>query len=93
MYAAQYYGKSVTISSFDALDDLGLVKNYKIKSLSDGQSVVDLDSLPHLKADSADRQSFYSAGKMHGYLLGCVKALVLRVEALENQLKEKQTSA
>ena len=78
------------LDSFDALDDLALVKNYKTKVVvKEGveREVVDLASIPHVKADSPN--DFVDAGKLNGFLLGCVKALVLRMEKLEEQLKNR----
>jgi hypothetical protein len=86
VYAGTYYGKNTSIQYFDALDDLALLKNHKVKKvMKDGVEVevVDVDSLPHLKPDEEDASEFYDTGKMHGYLIGCMKALLLRLEKLE----------
>jgi hypothetical protein len=84
------YLRYKNISSFDALDDLTLAKNYKTLTITEAgvkQEVIDHNSLAFLKADS--KEPFFDNGKTTGFLLGCVKALVQRVEALEQQLKKK----
>jgi hypothetical protein len=91
----QYWGSMWTnflryknISSFDALDDLTLAKNYRVLTITeDGiqKEVVDPESLSFLKAEA--QEPFFDNGKTTGFLLGCVKALVQRVENLELQLK------
>jgi hypothetical protein len=82
------YVRYKNLSSFDALDDLVLAKNYKIKTITeDGvqKEVVDHDSMPFLKAEG--EEPFFDLGKTNGFLLGCIKALVLRVEKLEAEVK------
>lgn len=81
-------------SSFDALDDLGLIKQYKTKTIiKDGieQEVIDIESLPHLRADAKpddpELVNFWDENKVSGFMMGCIKALVLRTEKLEEQLK------
>lgn len=91
VYAGTYYGKNTSIQYFDALDDLTLLKNHKVKKVTkDGVEieVVDVDSLPHLKPDEEDASEFYDTGKMHGYLIGCIKALLSRLEKLEEAGKQ-----
>jgi len=81
------YLRYKNLSIFDALDDLALVKQYTTKSIVEDdveREVVDLETLPIVKADGAD---FVDSGKLGGFLLGCVKKLVLRVEKLEAELK------
>ncbi len=88
------YLRYKNISTFDALDDLTLAKNYQTKTITeDGvdREVIDPESLSFLKADS--EEPFFDNGKTTGFLLGCVKALVQRVEALEKQLKQTRTAA
>ncbi|MCL5876449.1 MAG: hypothetical protein M1540_01395 [Candidatus Bathyarchaeota archaeon] len=103
------YAKDGTVHSFDALDDLGLVKNYKVKTDAVGRETIDLaSSLPHVLADDDDKSAeFYDVSKMNGFTLGCLKALALnkdkqeaeiqklkqRIETLEKQLMQKQTAA
>jgi hypothetical protein len=86
----------VAPSAFDALDDLALVKNYRTKTEQrqnpiTGQSyeeeVIDPSSLSFLR----DENGFADQSRDTGFLLGCIKALVNRVETLENSLKENQT--
>lgn len=75
---------------FDALDDLAIVKNYKTKTmerkLKSGETVsidvIDRESMSHL----LDEDGLYAQEKVGGFLLGCIKALVLRLEALEKEL-------
>jgi hypothetical protein len=81
-------------SSFDALDDLGLIKQYRTKTIiKDGieQEVIDIESLPHLRADAKpddpELVNFWDENKVSGFMMGCIKALVLRTEKLEEQLK------
>jgi len=103
------YAKDGTVHSFDAMDDLGLVKNYKLKTDVAGRETIDLaSSLPHVMADDDDKKDeFYDVSKLHGFTLGCLKALALnkdkqemeiqmleqRVEALETHLKQKLSAA
>ncbi len=92
---ANYLRYDVNCVEYDALDDLALVKSHKSKKIIDKQSgeeitVIDMkESFPFLLADD----NHIAHEKLQGYMLGCVKALVLRVEALENQLKQNQTVA
>jgi hypothetical protein len=86
--------------SFDALDDLTLVKSYKTKKIiKDGieQEVIDIESLPYLRgnpsANDPELINFWDESKVSGFLLGCIKALVIRLEALENVLKQKGENA
>jgi|GEM_PF-6883626 len=84
------YLRYKNIAAFDALDDLALAKNYKVMSVAeDGveRQVIDPESLSFLRADS--EEVFFDNGKTTGFLLGCVKALVQRVEALEKQLNQR----
>jgi hypothetical protein len=82
------------IAAFDTLDDLAIAKNYKVTTITeeDGveRQVIDPESLSFLKADS--EEVFFDNGKTTGFLLGCVKALVQRVEALEKQLKQREAA-
>jgi hypothetical protein len=92
---ANYLRYDVNCEEYDALDDLALVKNHKSKKIIDKQSgeeitVIDMkESFPFLLADD----NHIAHEKLQGYMLGCVKALVLRIEALENQLKQNPTPA
>lgn len=93
----QYWGSMWTnylryknISTFDAYDDLTLAKNYKTMTITEEgieKEVIDPESLPFLKAES--KEPFFDNGKTTGFLLGCIKALVHRIETLENQLKDQ----
>jgi hypothetical protein len=91
VYAA-YLMYKTSHQSFDALDDLTIAKSLttvketriideKTKETAEFD-VIDREQLKFLEAETG----FYSPDKVNGYLLGCVKALVLRIEALENQL-------
>jgi hypothetical protein len=88
---AYYFAKHTAFIAFDSLDDLGLVKNYKTKQ-EDNLSLIDFDSLPHLKSDDPRRVDSIDIGKTAGFMLGCIKALTQRIEAIENQLPKKQTT-
>lgn len=76
----------------DALDDLALAKDYKTKTVTRKdksgaaveKEVIDYQSLPFL----ADDKGNWSLGDTCGFLLGCVKKLVLKVEELEKRLNE-----
>ncbi len=83
-------------SSFDALDDIALLKQYRTKKIIDKngleREVIDIETLPFLKADPTPEDpnlsDFWDESRVSGFLLGCVKQLALKVEQLEKQLKE-----
>jgi hypothetical protein len=79
---AYYYAKYTTFIQFDALDDLALVKNYRTKTVGE-REVIDFESLPMLKPDYPEKQDSVDMSKLQSFLLGCLKALVLRVEEIE----------
>ncbi len=88
------------VSGYDALDDLSLLKNYRMKTKvlkygADVKShieadVIDIESLPHLKAVNSEgnETSFWDVGKTVGFLMGCVKQLSSKVDELQQQLSE-----
>ncbi len=85
---ANYLLYHTSHGSFDALDDLSLVRNYKTKTEQrtiKGQTVevevIDDESLTFLRTE----EGFYESATSIGFLLGCVKALVLRLEKLEQE--------
>lgn len=85
---ANYLRYHTNCQQFDTLDDLGLVKNYKSKKV-DEVDVIDLEeSLPFL----LDEDGFKCPEKISGFLLGCVKQLVLRIEAMEAKLQEAKAN-
>jgi hypothetical protein len=86
---AYYFAKYMSFVSFDSMDDLGIVKNYKTKQVGE-REVIDFESLPHLKPDDPEHTDSVDMGKTAGFMLGCIKALVQRVEALEKQLEKKK---
>jgi hypothetical protein len=86
-----YLKYHTSCSSFDALDDLALVKNYKTKTETKldpasnqeyREDVIDPESLSFLR----DGNGFAEPGKDTGFLLGCIKALVVRLETLESKI-------
>jgi hypothetical protein len=83
---ANYLRYDVNIDDYDALDDLGLAKNYKTKTVTKNgveTTVIDMkESFPFLV-----EEEHIAHEKLQGYLLGCIKALALRVEALETVVK------
>jgi hypothetical protein len=97
---ANYLKYHTSHAAFDALDDLGLVKNYKLKTetrMVSGEEidvdVIDSDSLPFLK----DENGFHDPARVNGFLLGCAKFSALkhdghdkRMDALEAQIKDLQ---
>lgn len=88
---ANYLKYHTSCTAFDSLDDLALIKNYKVKKmLKDGveTDVIDEDSLGFLR----DVKGFHSMDRDVGFLLGCVKQLVHRVETLEKQVKEAKAA-
>lgn len=89
-----------SLASFDALDDLALAKSYKTKTIiydKVEQEVIDPECLPFLKAEKTDQndETFFDAGKVNGFLLGCIKRLIeevdtlkTRISGIENQKRE-----
>ncbi|MCL1977625.1 MAG: hypothetical protein FWG55_05960 [Candidatus Bathyarchaeota archaeon] len=86
---AYYFAKNTSFIAFDSVDDLSLAKNYKTKQAGD-REVIDFESLPHLKPDDPEHTDSVDMTKTAGFMLGCIKALVQRVEALEKQLEKKK---
>jgi hypothetical protein len=89
---ANYLLYKTSHGAFDTLDDLAIAKSLttvketriideKTKETAEFD-VIGREQLRFLE----DGNGFYSPDRVNGYLLGCVKALVLRIEALENQL-------
>lgn len=87
---ANFLRYDVNCEQYDALDDLALVKNYKTKTIikNDAEtSVIDMvESFPFLI-----EENHIAHEKLQGYLLGCLKALVLKVESLESEIAELKT--
>lgn len=90
------YLRYKNLGSFDALPDLQLAKNYKTKTITEQgieREVIDKDSLPFLRPEKGD---FFDAGKVNGFLLGCVKQLAQEIDLLKTEiatLKGGKTSA
>jgi hypothetical protein len=101
---ADYLKYDIESSSFDALDDLTLVKNYTTKTVTKShpitkqeytEEVIDIQkSLPHL----LDEDGFRDPSRDVGFLLGCMKFEVLarekvasKVEQLRAQIQDLQT--
>jgi hypothetical protein len=90
LYGYFYACYAYDFEEADSLDDLALAKNYKTKTVevpdkkggTIEKSVIDPASLPFLN----DGKGNWSLGAANGFLLGCIKQLVLRVEKLEGQL-------
>jgi hypothetical protein len=74
------------LGQFDALDDLALIKRFKTSGKTDGKGVplVDSESLP----PEVTENGLINAGHLMGLLIGAVKQLAARVEALEKRLGE-----
>ena len=80
----------------DALDDLALVKQYKSKTVKGKdetgatvvREVVDYKSLSFL----ADSKGNWNLGYTCGFLLGCIKQLVQRLEIIENELRKGENT-
>ena len=97
--AYRLYAKDGTVHSFDALDDLALIKNYKTKTNLQGYEAIDIKaSLPHLIADDEDKGEFIDISKAHGFAFGCIKALAKnddhhneRIGELEAHIQELQS--
>lgn len=75
-------------ASFDALDDLAIVKNYKTKKVKREhekieREIIDKESFPFLLSENG----LYNAADVVSFLFGCVKALVLRLEKAEAEIK------
>ena len=87
---AYYFAKDTSFIAFDSLDDLSLVRNYKTKHIGE-RSIIDLESLPHLKADDPTHSNSVDMSKTASFLLGCIKALINRVDSVENQLKANKS--
>lgn len=81
-------------SSFDALDDLNLVKNYVTKTITEVDpnthqeydvEVIDTEkSLPML----IDKDGFYDPSRDAGFLLGCMKFEVLAWEKTDAEVEQ-----
>jgi hypothetical protein len=88
----QYTCYHYTYTNWDAVDDLGLARNLmsikETRQTPEGESyevdVISRESLRFLE----DQDGFYRSNDVTGYLLCCIKALVLRLEVLENQVSE-----
>ena len=92
---AQYSAYHYTYTSWDAVDDLGLAKQLKtIKEQRTHPKTGEKFELDVLSRDSLkfleDEDGFYRSYDVTGYLLCCVKALVEKIESLENQLPKKR---
>ncbi len=84
VHADNYY-------SYDALDDLTLLKNYKIKQAklknSDIETdVIDLDTLEFLTERNEDGEKAWSINKSLGFLFGVSKMHLERTERLEQDI-------
>jgi hypothetical protein len=88
------------LSSFDALDDLALLKKYTVekKTVKQGDEEIEIDVIAHDSLDFLKRlkendseEDFWDGGKVMGYLLGCLKSEVLAREKLEQTVKELTT--
>jgi hypothetical protein len=79
---ATYLRYSDSLSSFDAIDDLAVLK--KIKTVSDkgGKNIIEPESISHLKNNAG----FYDAAIIAGWTISVEKKLLERIEAIENRL-------
>ena len=75
---------------------LALLKKYKSKTVIEKngveREVIDPQSIPLLLADDPDKRKMWSQNKSLGFLFGCIKQLVERVEELEGINKKNSFS-
>jgi len=71
-----------SLSTFDAIDDLAVLKQIKTISDKDGKAIIDPESITHLK----DEGGFYDSAKMDGWHISVQKKLLDRIELLETKL-------
>ncbi len=97
MYADTYYGKTVTIQSFDIYDDLAVAAAMKVKSqtIADGETgqtkeveVFDPATMPKEIIDESGE--FVDINALNGFLLGCVRQANHKIEAQEAQIKTQE---
>jgi hypothetical protein len=84
---ANYLQYHTSHNAFDALDDLSLVKNYKLKTVKTkgvDQEIIDDASLPFLK----NEEGFFEASRSVGFLLGCAKFSALKQDELEQRIAD-----
>ena len=72
------------MSSFDAIDDLEVLKKIKTISDKEGKDVIDPESITYLK----DEGGFYDAAKVDGWHISVQKKLLERIEMLETKLSQ-----
>jgi len=80
------------IGQFDALDDLGLISRIKADKrakMKNGLPLADPESFP----EEVTENGFINAGALTGLLIGAVKQLAARIEALEKRLEAKGVAA
>ena len=73
-----------SLSSFDAIDDLEVLKKIKTISDKEGKDVIDPESITYLK----DEGGFYDAAKVDGWHISVQKKLLERIEMLETKLSQ-----
>ena len=78
---------------YDAMDDLTLAKQLRSKTVTMNgveQEVVDSESASFLLKEKTteSEKDYYDLGKTSGFLLGCVKALLMCMEALESKFQK-----
>jgi hypothetical protein len=84
---ANYLQYHTSHNAFDALDDLSLVKNYKLKTVKTkgvDLEIIDDASLPFLK----NEEGFFEASRSVGFLLGCAKFSALKQDELEQRIAD-----
>jgi hypothetical protein len=85
---ANYLKYRTSCTQFDALDDLALVKNYKSRKEDLNGTEIDVIDMEKSFPFLVDDKGFKDPAQIAGFLLGCVKQLVLRVEAVEARLRD-----
>lgn len=83
--AKNLYSDDGSVGSYQHHDDLALLKGIKSKKNEDGRDVLDAASLPEeLFIENDNKQRFVNVGGLHGLSIGIMKALLAKIEALED---------
>jgi hypothetical protein len=88
-YTVYYHALSAAL---DALDDLGIITNYKTKKAMHPKTneeidVIDLDSIPEIRSDAEDGADFIDGSKVLHLTLGALKQVGAKIAALEKEIK------
>ncbi|MCW4024936.1 MAG: hypothetical protein NWF01_07880 [Candidatus Bathyarchaeota archaeon] len=79
--------------SLDALDDRRIIQNYKTKkathpATNEELDIIDLDSIPEIKADSEDLADFIDFGKAMRLSLGAIKMIGSEMDSFDARLRK-----